>query len=75
MAKELHLVDPRPSPNQHTSDPVESDMLRSFPKTQHLRSKDINIIEDKDSNDGQIPTRPLDDEYVVRESLIIEVRV
>ena len=32
------------------------------------------IIEDKESNNGQIPTRPLDDEYGVRESLIIEVR-
>ena len=38
-------ISPGPSPNQHASDTIESDILRSLPKAQYLRSKAINILE------------------------------
>ena len=38
-------ISPHPSPNQHASDTIESDILRSLPKIPHLRSKGINILE------------------------------
>ena len=38
-------ISPHPSPNQHASDTIESDILRSLPKVQYLRSKAINILE------------------------------